>query len=113
MTDNFQSMMSDFLKSAQKMSEAFKEANPGAKVDHSQTVEGRSGAGDLTVTAMINLKLQVQSIKFSPNVLEEKQEVVEEMVASAVNDAIARAQKQLQQEMMQLTQNMGLGQQER
>lgn len=109
-TENFQSMMTDFLKSAQKMQEAFKNANPGAQIDHSKTVEGKAGAGDLTVIATVNLKMQMQSVKFSPTLFEQNQDIAEELVTAAVNAAIKNAQEALQKEMMQISQKMGFPQ---
>jgi DNA-binding YbaB/EbfC family protein len=108
--NDFKSMMTDFVKSAQKMQDALKGSNLGGTVDHSKTVTGKSGAGDLTVTAEVNLKLHVKSINFSPSLFDEKQDVVEELVTAAVNDAIIKAQQSLQQEMINMTKGMGLPQ---
>lgn len=110
MTDNFQAMMSDFLKSAQKMSDAFKQANPQGAVDHARTVEGKAGAGDLTATAQVNLKLVVQSVKVNPALLQQDSAMVEEIITAAVNDGLAKAQQTVQQEMLKLTKNMGMPQ---
>ena len=66
------------------------------------TVETTSGGGAITV--VINGQQKIQSIKISPDVLKtEDVEMLEDMVLTAVNDAVAKSQELAAKQMSALT----------
>ena len=99
--------MNDLLKQAQKMQEEMKKAQEGLA---SITVEGSAGGGMVKVTA--NGKLEILSISIEPSVIDpEDKEMLEDLVAAAVNQAIQNAQKRANEEVQKVTGGMlgGLG----
>lgn len=104
---DFQSMMASFMENAKKMQENLKGAYQEISEKHKdRTVEGLAG-GDL-VRVEMNLKLQVKNIEMKPELFSEKPEVISELIAGAVNQAIMRAQEAVRKEMLAMTQKMGL-----
>ncbi len=79
-----------------------------AKLDKAQkeldklVVEGESGKGAVKVT--INGKQEVLSVKISPQVIDpNKSAQLEELVLKAVNEALAKAQKEAAKQLKSLT----------
>ena len=104
---DFQAMMSTFVENAKKLQDNLKGAYQDiAEKNKDKIVSGVAG-GDL-VRVDINLKLQVKHIEFKPEIFTEKPEVISELVAAAVNQAIVQAQEKVKSEMMAVTQKMGL-----
>ena len=94
--------MNSILKQAQKLQEEMKKVQDTLA---SITVEGSSGGGMVKVTA--NCKLEILSIKIDPEVLkEEDQEMIEDLIVAAVNQAIQAAQKRSEEEMKKVTGGM-------
>ena len=69
-------------------------------------VVGESGAGMVKVT--MNGKHDVKRVEINPNVLADDKEMVEDLVAAAVNDANRRIEKMSQEKMASVTAGMGL-----
>ena len=91
--------MNQILKQAQKMQE---ELNRVQENLVNITVEGSSGGGMVTVTA--NCQNQILEIKIEPEVIDpEEKEMLEDLVAAAVNQALENAQKRSQEEMSKVT----------
>ena len=66
------------------------------------TVEATSGGGAVKVTA--NGQQKVLSVKISPEAIDpEESELLEDMVLTAVNEAIAKAQEEAARQMGDLT----------
>ncbi len=64
----------------------------------SKTVEASSGGG--MVTVIVNGKFEIVDIKIDPQVVDpEDIEMLEDLVAAAVNDGIRKAQEMVAQEM--------------
>lgn len=109
MSDNmdFQSMMSSFMENAKKLQDNLKGAYQDiSEKNKDRTVSGVAG-GDL-VSVEVNLKLQIKNIEMKPELFQEKPEVISELIASAANQALQRAQEMVREEMMSMTQKMGL-----
>ncbi|MBN9523578.1 YbaB/EbfC family nucleoid-associated protein [bacterium] len=71
------------------------------------TAEATAGAG--YVTAKANGKLEVLSVKISDEVLAlNDREVLEDLVAAAVNQALAKAREQVAAASAKMAENMGL-----
>ena len=72
-----------------------------------RTAEGTSGAG--AVTAVVNGKGQLRSLRIDPEVVNpEDVEMLEDLVVAAVNAAVTRNQQQLKEEMSKLTGGLNL-----
>ena len=94
--------MSNLLKQAQKMQEEM------AKTQESLaniTVEATSGGGMVKVKA--NCKLEILSVNIEKEVVDpEDKEMLEDLVAAAVNQAMQSAQQKAQEEMQKVTGGM-------
>ncbi len=67
-----------------------------------KTVEASAGGG--MVTATVNGKLEVVSISIEPDVINDgDREMLQDLVAAAVNEAIRKAQALMTEEMSRLT----------
>lgn len=69
-------------------------------------VEGQSGAGMVKVT--MTCKHQVRRVAIDPSLLGDDRDMLEDLVAAAVNDAVRRADELAQQKMAQLTAGLPL-----
>lgn len=71
------------------------------------TVEGSAGGG--MVTATVNGKQQLLSVKIDPEVVDPAEiGMLQDLVVAAVNQALGRAAQRAQQEMAKVTGGMGL-----
>jgi DNA-binding YbaB/EbfC family protein len=79
-----------------------------------KTVEADAGGGAVRVT--VNGKMEVQQVQIDPSMLsgligegdQTDREMVEELIASATNAALSKAQQMAQDEMAQLAQGMNI-----
>ncbi len=91
--------MNSILQQAQKMQEEMKKVQDSLAAI---TVEGSAGGGMVKVTA--NCKLEILSVKIEPSILQENdQEMLEDLIIAAVNQAIQNAQKRAEEEMKKVT----------
>jgi nucleoid-associated protein EbfC len=91
--------MADILKQAQALQSKLTELQ--AEAEH-KTVEASSGGG--MVTAVVNGKLQVLSIRIDPQVLSaDDREMLQDLVTAAVNEAIRKAQQMMAEAMSRVT----------
>ncbi len=94
--------MNQILKQAQKMQE---ELNKVQENLVNITVEGSSGGGMVTVTA--NCQNQILEVSIEPEVVDpDDKDMLEDLVAAAVNQALENAQKRAQEEMSKVTGGM-------
>ncbi|WP_373355129.1 YbaB/EbfC family nucleoid-associated protein [Pseudoroseicyclus sp. CXY001] len=71
------------------------------------TVEGRAGAGLVTVTA--TAKGELTGLSIDPSIFQaEEKEVAEDLILAAVKDALAQATARAQAEMAKITEGLGL-----
>ena len=93
------SNMGDLMKQAKLMQD--KLTNLQAEVG-ARTVEASAGGG--MVTAKVTGKLQVVAITIDPEILKsDDREMLQDLVAAAVNEAIRQAQAMMSDEMSKLT----------
>ena len=72
-----------------------------------QTVEASAGGGMVTVVA--NGRQEIISIRIDPEVIDpDDQEMLQDLVLAAVNDALARAKNMVNEEMGKLTQGLNI-----
>ena len=92
----------DLMRQAQKMQARL------AKLQEEladKTVESSVGGG--MVTAVVNGRQELVSIKIDPEVVNaEEVEMLEDLIVAAVNDALRKSQQLVQEEMTKLTGGM-------
>ncbi len=94
--------MNDLLKQAQKMQEEMQKAQEGLV---NIVVDGSAGGGMVKVKA--NGKLEIVSVTIEPEVIDaEDKEMLEDLVAAAVNQAIQNAQARANEEMQKVSGSM-------
>ena len=91
--------MNQILRQAQKMQEELSRVQEELA---NITVEGSSGGGMVKVTA--NCQNQIIEVKVEPEVIDaEEKEMLEDLIAAAVNQALENAQKRSQEEMSKVS----------
>ena len=90
------------MKHAQQMQENMKKMQDQLA---SVEVEGQSGAG--MVKVQMTCKYDVRRVSIDPSVLDDK-EMLEDLVAAAVNDAVRRVEATTQEKMAAVTAGMPL-----
>lgn len=95
MHPNMQSLMRQVQKMQKKMAKLQEELGE-------KTVEATVGGG--MVTAVVNGRQELVSIKIDPEVVNpEDVEMLEDLVVAAVNEALRRSQEMVQEEMAKIT----------
>ncbi|KAA8981864.1 MULTISPECIES: YbaB/EbfC family nucleoid-associated protein [Gammaproteobacteria] len=95
--------MNDIMKQAQQMQEDLQKAQEEiAKAE----VTGESGAGMVKVT--MNGRHDVRNVDIDPSLMDEDREVLEDLMAAAVNDAVRRVEEYQKEKMGNMTQGMGM-----
>jgi DNA-binding YbaB/EbfC family protein len=69
-------------------------------------VEGQSGAGLVKIT--MTCKNQVRRVQIDPSLVGDDKDMLEDLVAAAVNDAVRRAEETSQEKMSSVTAGMPL-----
>ena len=97
-------LLNNLMKQAQQMQERVKKVQEEAG---SKTVEASSGGGMVTVVA--NGRQEVLSIKIDKSVVDPNDiEMLQDLIAAAVNEALRKSQELIKDEMSRLTAGMGL-----
>jgi len=95
--------LAGLMQQAQKMQENMKRLQDElAQIE----VEGQSGAGMVKVT--MTCKYQVKRIAIDPSLVGDDKDMLEDLVAAAVNDAVRRAEETSQQKMASVTAGLPL-----
>ena len=95
--------LGDLMKQAQQMQEKMQEAQQEvANVE----VSGESGAG--MVKIVMTGKHDVKSVDIDPSLLQEDKEILEDMIAAAVNDAVRKVEEQTKDMMSSVTNGIPL-----
>ena len=95
--------MGDLMKKAQEMQENMKKAQ--AEIANTEVV-GESGAGLVKVTLLGNHN--VRKVEIDPSLLEDEKEMLEDLIAAAMNDAVRRIEEVNKSKMSGLTGGMDL-----
>jgi nucleoid-associated protein EbfC len=95
--------LGDLMKQAQQMQEKMQDAqNEVASVE----VNGESGAG------MVKIKMtgrhDVKQVDLDPSLLTEDKEILEDLIAAAINDAVRRVEAETKDKMASVTNGIGL-----
>ena len=91
------------MKQAQQMQEKMQQAQEELA---SIEVTGESGAGMVKVT--MNCRHEVRRVEIDDELIGDDREMLEDLVAAAMNDAIRRVEQTTQEKMSGLTSGMGL-----
>lgn len=95
--------MSGLMKKAQKMQEEMQKAQEeAAKAE----ITGEAGAGLVKVT--MNGRHDVRQVQIDPSLMSEEKEVLEDLLAAAVNDAVRRVEANQKEKMSGMMSGMGM-----
>ncbi|HUL66064.1 MAG TPA: YbaB/EbfC family nucleoid-associated protein [Burkholderiaceae bacterium] len=95
--------LAGLMQQAQKMQENMKRLQDElAQIE----VEGQAGAGMVKVT--MTCKYQVRRVAIDPSLVGDDKDMLEDLVAAAVNDAVRRAEETSQQKMASVTAGLPL-----
>ncbi|MBR9867833.1 YbaB/EbfC family nucleoid-associated protein [uncultured Amphritea sp.] len=95
--------MGNLMKQAQKMQAEMQKAQEEiAKAE----VNGESGAG--LVKIVMNGRHDVRSVTIDDSLMEEDKEILEDLIAAAVNDAVRKVEAETQERMAKVTGGMGM-----
>jgi DNA-binding YbaB/EbfC family protein len=95
--------LAGLMQQAQKMQENMKRLQDElAQIE----VEGQSGAG--MVKVVMTCKYQVRRVSIDPSLVGDDKDMLEDLVAAAVNDAVRRAEETSQQKMASVTAGLPL-----
>ncbi|MFO1386925.1 MAG: YbaB/EbfC family nucleoid-associated protein [Chitinivorax sp.] len=95
--------LGNLMKQAQQMQENMKKMQDSLG---SVEVEGQAGAGMVKVT--MTCHHDVKRVSIDPSLMTEDKEMLEDLLAAAVNDANRRVESTVQEKMAGFTNGMGL-----
>lgn len=95
--------LGNLMKQAQQMQENMKKMQDQLG---SVEVEGQSGAG--LVKVVMTCRHDVKRVSIDPSLLSDDKEMLEDLVAAAVNDAVRKAETTTQEKMSGFTAGLGL-----
>jgi len=95
--------MGNLMKQAQKMQEEMQKAQE--EIARAE-VNGESGAGLVRVT--MNGRHDVKAVQIDESLMEEEKEILEDLIAAAVNDAVRKVEQNTQDKMSKVTSGMGM-----
>lgn len=95
--------MGDLMKQAQEMQEKMQRMQEEIA---SAEVTGQAGAGMVSVT--MTGRHDVRRVQIDPSLMQEDKEMLEDLIAAAVNDAVRRVEAASQEKMQSLTAGMGM-----
>ncbi|AHE98896.1 YbaB/EbfC family nucleoid-associated protein [Thioalkalivibrio paradoxus] len=91
------------MKQAQKMQEDMQKVQ--AELANME-IEGQAGGG--LVRVVMTGKHEVRRVSIDPSLFDDDRDMIEDLVAAAVNDAVHKAEAETQERMAGLTAGMGL-----
>ncbi|MEX0604323.1 MAG: YbaB/EbfC family nucleoid-associated protein [Marinobacter sp.] len=95
--------MGDLMKKAQKMQEEMQKAQE--EIAKSEVV-GQAGAGLIKVT--MTGRHDVRKVDIDPSLMSEDKDILEDLLAAAVNDAVRRVEENQKERMSGMASGMGL-----
>ncbi len=95
--------MGNLMKQAQKMQEEMQKAQE--EIQRAE-VTGESGAGLIKIT--MNGRHDVKAVQIDESLMEEDKEILEDLIAAAVNDAVRKVEQSTQERMSKVTSGMGM-----
>jgi DNA-binding YbaB/EbfC family protein len=95
--------LAGLMKQAQQMQENLKKAQEEIA---GMEVEGQAGAG--MVKVVMTGRHDVKRVSIDPSLMSEDKDMLEDLIAAAVNDAVRRVEAATQEKMGGLTSGLGL-----
>lgn len=95
--------LGDFMKQAQEM-----QANMQKLQEELAALEVTGTAGAGMVEVVMTCRHEVRAVRIAQEVFEEDKEMLEDLVAAAVNDAAQRVERTSQEKMSEITGGMNL-----
>lgn len=99
----FKGGMGNMMKQAQQMQERMQKAQEEIA---SLEVTGEAGAGLVKITMLGNHN--VKRVSIDPSLMDDDQEMLEDLIAAATNDAVRRVEETSKEKMSEVTGGMGL-----
>ena len=95
--------MGNLMKQAQKMQEDMQRAQEEvARME----VEGKAGGG--MVKVIMNGRHEIRKVELDESLMQDDKEMIEDLLAAAVNDAVRRVEQQTQEKMAGITSGLNL-----
>ena len=95
--------MGNLMKQAQKMQEDMQKAQEEVA---NLEVEGQAGGG--MVKVMMNGRHEIRKVTLDDSLMQDDKEMIEDLLAAAVNDAVRRVEQQTQEKMAGVTAGLNL-----
>jgi DNA-binding YbaB/EbfC family protein len=95
--------MGNLMKQAQKMQEDMQKAQEEVA---SLEVEGQAGGG--MVKVVMNGRHELRKVTLDDSLMQDDKEMIEDLLAAAVNDAVRRVEQQTQEKMAGVTAGLNL-----
>ena len=95
--------MGNLMKQAQKMQEDMQKAQEEVA---NLEVEGQAGGG--MVKVVMNGRHEIRKVTLDDSLMDDDKEMIEDLLAAAVNDAVRRVEQQTQEKMSGVTAGLNL-----
>jgi len=95
--------LGNLMKQAQAMQDNLRKAQ-----EELATVEVTGSAGGTLVSVVMTCRYDVRRVSIDPSLMQDDKEVLEDLIAAAVNDAVRKVEKTTQDKMSGLTTGLGL-----
>ncbi len=95
--------MGNLMKQAQKMQEDMQKAQEEVA---NMEVEGQAGGG--MVKVIMNGRHEIRKVMLDDSLMQDDKEMIEDLLAAAVNDAVRRVEQQTQEKMAGITAGLNL-----
>ena len=95
--------MGNMMRQAQKIQEDMQKAQQEIA---GMEVEGQSGGG--MVKVLMNGRHEIRKVTLDDSLMQDDKEMIEDLLAAAVNDAVRRVEKQTQEKMAGVTAGLNL-----
>ena len=95
--------LNDLMQQAQEMQKKMQDSQ--AELANLE-VSGEAGAGLVKVT--MNGRHDVKRVNIDPSLMQEDKEMLEDLIAAAVNDCVRRVERESQEKMQEFTQGIPL-----
>jgi len=95
--------LGNLMKQAQAMQDNLRKAQ-----EELATVEVTGSAGGTLVRVVMTCRYDVRRVSIDPSLMQDDKEVLEDLIAAAVNDAVRKVEKTTQDKMSGLTTGLGL-----
>jgi nucleoid-associated protein EbfC len=95
--------LGNIMKQAQAMQENLRKAQ-----EELARIEVNGSAGGGLVTVVMTCRHDVKRVSIDPELLKDEKEVLEDLVAAAMNDAVRKVEETTQQKMAGLTSGLGI-----